>query len=90
MGAGAVRCRTRPSGRSRHALIHYAFRVSAATAVHAVVQIENQRAVATLQRAGMVQLPGTRTHHGAEVFLYGIKRDDLDLSAARRSLSLTD
>jgi len=73
-----------------HALIHYAFRVSAATAVHAVVQIENQRGVATLRRVGMVQLPGTRIHRGAEVFLYGIKRDELDLSAARRSLSLTD
>ncbi|WP_426244718.1 GNAT family N-acetyltransferase [Nocardioides sp. LHG3406-4] len=61
-----------------HALIHYAFRVSAATTVHAVVHIENQRAIATLQRAGMVQLPGARTHRGAEVFLYGITRDDLD------------
>ena len=73
-----------------HALTHYAFRVSAATMVHAVVRIENQRAVATLQRAGMVQLQDIRTHHGAEVLLYGITRDDLDLSAARRSLRLTD
>ena len=47
-----------------HALTHYAFRVSAATMVHAVVRIEDQRAIATLQRAGMVQLQDIRTHHG--------------------------
>ena len=73
-----------------HALVHYAFRVSNATAVHAVIQPTNERGIATLRRVGLTKGPGLHSHLGAEVEVYGIDRDDLDLSAARRSLSLTD
>ncbi|MDF1606329.1 GNAT family N-acetyltransferase [Nocardioides sp. YIM 152315] len=73
-----------------HALLHFAFQLSNARAVHSVVQRGNRRGVATLQRLGMVRLSGAHLLHGREVDLYAVNRDDLELSAARRSLSLTD
>jgi RimJ/RimL family protein N-acetyltransferase/predicted GNAT family acetyltransferase len=73
-----------------HALIHYAFKVSATPAVHALVQSANDRGIATLQRVGMIRTPGVQHHRGTDLQLYAIARDDLDLNAARRSLSVTD
>lgn len=62
-----------------HALAHSAFAIDPTLpAVYALNHPGNDRATATLERVGLHPLPGTQHHHGAELTLHAVTRNDFE------------